>query len=264
MAAGRGAGYFRVPRGWTRKGFTLALSSDSARHAVMRLWDVGKDVGGSFSSEAELREAMGAYRRFIPEFREKGWLDGLDIHDWGQDQADADPTAAERQRRRRDKLATKRDNPVTVTRDARDMSRPLTETETETEISEPNGSSVQRGGRTSSTDIDTAWSAYVEGTGRARAVLTDTVRKLISRTLKTYGLAITVGACYGWQYDDWDRRPQNIRPEDIWRPGNIERFAEWHEAGDAPRLPGTERQREQVREIRGFLDGYGKDPVLTP
>ncbi len=86
---------------------TLALSNDSARVAVIRLWDQGKALGGSYGSEAQLQELMGRYYRFVPELRSKGWLDGpegLDVHDWKEDQQDADPTAGERQRRRRDKV----------------------------------------------------------------------------------------------------------------------------------------------------------------
>ena len=124
--------------------------------AVIRLWDHGKTVSGSFDSEAQLKEVMGRYYRHVPELRAKGWLDDLDVHDWGDDQANPDSTAAERQRRRRAKLnstpadvtplrhgLSRRDtNPTNtprhgvtvtpVTAPVTGIARALTETETET------------------------------------------------------------------------------------------------------------------------------------
>jgi hypothetical protein len=158
-------GYFRVRRGFTTSGYTLALSSDSAVVAVLRLWDHGKVVSGSFDSEAQLKEVMGRYYRYVPELRTKGWLDDLDIHDWDEDQANPDATAAERQRRRRARLGTQKgrgsrrdshgSHAVTVT-DVTEVSRDLTETETLTETRTPRTVSLkpERARDSGSDDID--------------------------------------------------------------------------------------------------------------
>lgn len=144
-------GYFNVRRGMTTRGYTLALSSDSARWAVIRLWDKAKNLGGAFDSEEQLAEEMGRYYRHVAELRAKGWLEGpegLDVHDWQEDQVDPDPSAAERQRKHRALVAgnrdksqnetvtshkTKRDFAVT-SRPSRAPARMTTETETETEL----------------------------------------------------------------------------------------------------------------------------------
>jgi hypothetical protein len=78
--------YFRVRRGLTTSGFFLKLSSDFCRLAVFRLWDKAKDLGGVFDSEAQLKELMGKYYRYVPELRREHWLDGLEVHDWDEDQ----------------------------------------------------------------------------------------------------------------------------------------------------------------------------------
>lgn len=196
--------YFRVRRGWSTAGYTLELSSDSARMAVIRLWDQGKAVSGSFDSEAQLREVMGRYYRFVPELRKKGWLDGLDIHDWDEDQVAADPSAAERQRRRRAKMSgDDRDGHgggrarVTpdVTPSVTGVSRTptLTSTSTSTEVSVPDG--------TSSTErVDQVFEAWKKAAGKNGAtVLSPKRRQKIQQALKAYPIEDVLDAVWGWR-----------------------------------------------------------------
>lgn len=99
-----------------RNGKVAALSSDAARFALVVLWGEAKFETpiGHFNSRAHLNECMGRRARFIDEFIGAGLIHengsgSYVVHDYDEWQKDPDPTAAERQQRKRDNDRDTRD-----------------------------------------------------------------------------------------------------------------------------------------------------------
>jgi hypothetical protein len=83
------------------------LKAESANSVVVGWFRVlaaakRRDVG-VFSSEAQLRQALGSQARWIRRYREIGILDGLAIRDWDLWQEDQDSEAAKKLKQRREK-----------------------------------------------------------------------------------------------------------------------------------------------------------------
>lgn len=60
--------------------------------------------------------------------------------------------------------------------------------------------------------------------------------KAAKTALKREPLVKCVLAVQGWRWDEWGRRPQNNDVDDCLRPANIDRFAEWEQGINRPRL----------------------------
>jgi len=106
------SGWIRVMADVHRHPKVVALPSDPARWAFIVVLAEGKAVGGRWESERHFRAYCGALARHLPALVGVGLLErdgeAILIHDWDQYQREpkADPTAADRMRRKRarDKL----------------------------------------------------------------------------------------------------------------------------------------------------------------
>ena len=84
------------------------LKAESANSAVVgwfRLQAAAKRRnGGTFASEAQLKQVLGHYARWIPRYRDIGILNDLTIRDWDlwQEDQDSDATRKLKERRQRD------------------------------------------------------------------------------------------------------------------------------------------------------------------
>lgn len=89
--------FYKIERGSYKHPKIVDLS-DGAFRALIVLWDVAKDFGGVFSSEAQLKTALGFHFEFAQELRAARLLDGLSVHDWAEHQSDPPSVALQRER----------------------------------------------------------------------------------------------------------------------------------------------------------------------
>jgi hypothetical protein len=95
---------------------------------------------------------------------------------------------------------------------------------------------------------------HYQQAGHPRAQPSEPNLKVIATRLKQgYSPDRIIAAFYGAQLDPWPGRRQNCSVEDLLRPKNLERFADWFEAGAAPNIdPDDDNPVDrQVRELTG-------------
>ena len=100
------AGWFQIKADAHRHPKIVALPSDAARWAFIVTLAEGKAVAGRWANEKHYRACVGPVAKHLPDLVKAGLVErdgeAVVIHDWNDYQRN-DVTAAERQRRYRDK-----------------------------------------------------------------------------------------------------------------------------------------------------------------